>query len=45
MKEVTLKIMFQDESDYYKFMDNISCSDENENIRIPHNCKIRLVKE
>lgn len=46
MREVTLKITFPDDETYYIFLDNWSCSDfEDEDLRIPHNCKIKWVRE
>lgn len=45
MKEITLKITFPDDKDYYKFLDNFGCADDGEDIRIPYKCKIKWVKE
>ncbi len=35
MKEIVMKIIFLDDEDYYKFMDDMGCADEDEDIRIP----------
>lgn len=45
MKEITLKITFPNDEDYYKFLDNMGCADDDEDIRIPYKCKIKWVKE
>jgi hypothetical protein len=44
MIKVTLEFTFDKDSDYYKFIDDLGCTDENETstIRLPP-CKIRAV--
>ena len=43
MKTVTLELTFKDDEDYYRFLDNFGCADEDEDIRIPYRCKIKWV--
>lgn len=43
MRTITLELTFRDDEDYFRFMDDLSCSEGS--VRIPSDCKVKVVKE
>lgn len=41
MKTITLELTFKNDDAYFKFMDDLGCSDWDD-VRIPSNCKIKV---
>lgn len=39
MKTITLELTFKNDEDYFRFMDDMGCSEGG--VRIPSNCKIK----